>query len=93
MEVAHGGFDQLVFWVQLLVLVVSARVLGWVMLQIGFPRVIGELGAGVILGPSVFGRVWTEGYAWFRPESDLQDTALLVVRQYHNLSNIGPPLK
>ncbi len=79
MEVAHGGFDQLVFWVQLLALVVSARTLGWVMLQIGLPRVIGELGAGVILGPSVFGRVWADGYAWFRPESDLQDTALMVV--------------
>ncbi len=79
MEVAHGGFDQLVFWVQLLVLVVGARLLGWVMVQIGFPRVIGELGAGVILGPSVFGRVWADGYAWFRPESDPQDTALMVV--------------
>ena len=75
----HGNFDQLVFWVQLLSLVAGARLLGWLMLQIGMPRVIGELGAGVILGPSVFGLLWEDGYHWFRPDSDIQDTALMVL--------------
>ncbi len=56
-----------------------ARILGWVMVQIGMPRVIGELGAGVILGPSVFGRVWPEGFDWFLPGSEVQNTAIQVV--------------
>lgn len=49
--------DLLVFWTQLLVLVVVARGLGHVMRRIGLPSVIGHLGAGVILGPSVFGQL------------------------------------
>ena len=78
-DLAHAEYDLLVFWVQLLALVVGARTLGWVMLQVGMPRVIGELGAGVILGPSVFGKFWPEQFAWFLPAGGEQAAALLTV--------------
>ena len=78
-DLAHAEYDLLVFWVQLLALVVGARTLGWVMVQLGLPRVIGELGAGVILGPTVFGHYWPEQFAWFLPSGGEQAAALLTV--------------
>ena len=78
-DLAHAEYDLLVFWVQLLALVVGARALGWVMLQLGLPRVIGELGAGVMLGPSLFGHFWPEQFEWFLPAGSEQAAALLTV--------------
>lgn len=78
-DLAHAEYDLLVFWVQLLALVVGARTLGWVMVQLGLPRVIGELGAGVVLGPTVFGHYWPEQFAWFLPAGGEQAAALLTV--------------
>ncbi len=48
--------EVLVFLVQLILLVGIARLFGWVMKSIGQPPVVGELLAGVLLGPTVFGR-------------------------------------
>ena len=78
-DLAHAEYDLLVFWVQLLALVVGARTLGWVMVQLGLPRVIGELGAGVILGPSLFGHYFPEQFEWFLPAGGEQAAALLTV--------------
>ncbi len=47
----------LVFLIQLALLVGVARVLGGVMKMINQPPVVGELIAGVLLGPSVFGTI------------------------------------
>lgn len=54
----------LVFLVQLLLLVGLARLLGGLMKSLGQPSVVGELVAGVILGPSVFGALFPEQHAW-----------------------------
>lgn len=75
----------LVFWTQLLVLFGIARLLGYLLGRVGLPTVIGHLGAGVLLGPSVFARVWPDGFHWFLPEGDpehggaIQSGALLAV--------------
>ena len=71
--------ELLVFWVQLFVILVFARALGWMMRKIGLPGVIGELGAGLLLGPSVFGTAWPEGFNWFLNEGheEVQSAALL----------------
>jgi len=73
--------ELLVFWVQLFVIMVFARSLGWMMRKIGLPGVIGELGAGLLLGPSVFGTVWPDGFNWFLNEGheEVQSAALLGV--------------
>src|SRR5436853_839240 len=57
----------LVFWVQLLVLVVTARLLGVAARRFGQPAVIGELAAGVLLGPSVFGALFPGAAGWLFP--------------------------
>jgi Kef-type K+ transport system membrane component KefB len=41
----------LIFWVQFVVLVLVARLLGALMNRIGQPAVVGELAAGLVLGP------------------------------------------
>ncbi|MCY4174954.1 MAG: cation:proton antiporter [Acidimicrobiaceae bacterium] len=69
----------LVFWTQLLVLVAAARALGYVTRRVGLPSVIGQLAAGVILGPSVFGAVWPGGFEWFIPEEVISSGALFAV--------------
>jgi Kef-type K+ transport system membrane component KefB/nucleotide-binding universal stress UspA family protein len=56
--------EVLVFLVQLLLLVGMARLLGWVMKSIGQPAVVGELLAGVLLGPTVFARIAPDAYQW-----------------------------
>ncbi|HEX6946619.1 MAG TPA: cation:proton antiporter [Acidimicrobiia bacterium] len=50
----------LAFLVQLLLLVGVARAFGWLFRRAGQPAVVGELVAGVLLGPSVLGRVAPE---------------------------------
>jgi K+:H+ antiporter len=69
----------LVFWTQLLVLVATARMCGALMRRINLPSVIGQLAAGVILGPSIFGRVWAGGFEWFLPEDEISSGALFAV--------------
>jgi Kef-type K+ transport system membrane component KefB/nucleotide-binding universal stress UspA family protein len=57
----------LVFWAQLLVLVLAARGLGALARRWGQPAVVGELAAGVLLGPSVLGALAPGLWAWLFP--------------------------
>ena len=61
--------DLLVLWTELALLLFAARGLGALVNRIGQPAVAGELAAGLLLGPSVFGHVWPQGFAWVFPHS------------------------
>ena len=37
-------------------ILLAARAFGWIFQRIGQPRVVGEMTAGIVLGPSFFGR-------------------------------------
>ena len=52
---AHKGPSEWVFITQLVILMIVGRLLGETMLRIGQPAVMGQLIAGLILGPSLFG--------------------------------------
>lgn len=67
----------LVFWCQILIVLVLARTGGYLMRLVGQPRVIGELLAGVLIGPSVFGQLWDDGFDWLFPPSQRQAGLLL----------------
>ncbi len=56
--------EVLVFLVQLALLVGVARILGWMAKSINQPPVVGELLAGVLLGPTLFGRFAPESFEW-----------------------------
>jgi Kef-type K+ transport system membrane component KefB len=77
--VSPSEHDLLVLWVQLPLLLLVAWSLGQLMRRIGQPAVIGELGAGLLLGPSVFGRLWPAGFSWVFPGDALQSAMLLTV--------------
>jgi len=62
----------LLFWAQLFVLLVAARSLGALARRLGQPQVIGELAAGLLLGPSVLGRVAPVLSAWLFPPDPVQ---------------------
>jgi K+:H+ antiporter len=66
----------LLFWLQLLALLLTARALGGAMRAIGQPAVIGELAAGLLLGPSVLGHVAPDFHAWLFPADPLQRALL-----------------
>ena len=69
----------LVFWVALLVILVTARLLGALMQRIGQPAVVGELAAGLVLGPSLLGRVAPDITDWLFPDDDVQTAMLFTV--------------
>ena len=71
--------ELLLFWLQLLVLLAAARLLGGGMRRIGQPAVVGELAAGLLLGPSVLGWAAPGAHAWLFPSDPLQEGLLLAV--------------
>ncbi|MCP4087770.1 MAG: cation:proton antiporter [Actinomycetia bacterium] len=76
--VSPSHHELLVFWVQLLVLFTGARSLGWVARKLGQPAVVGHLLAGLVLGPSVFGKLWPGGFEWFLPPDDKVQSGMLL---------------
>jgi Kef-type K+ transport system membrane component KefB len=62
--------DLAVTLVQLIVIVLSGRALGTLLRRFGQPRVVGEVTAGILLGPSAFGALFPATFARiFPPES------------------------
>ena len=49
-----------IFFAQVMLLIVVGRLLGELIQRLGQPAVIGQLLAGIILGPSVFGALWPQ---------------------------------
>ncbi|MET9499915.1 cation:proton antiporter [Streptomyces sp. NPDC006552] len=58
----------LVFLLQLALLLVLALALGQLAARFGLPAIVGELLAGVVVGPSVLSHVWPAGADWLLPK-------------------------
>lgn len=69
----------LVFWAQFTVLLAVARGMGYLFRKVGQPAVVGELGAGLLIGPSVFARVLPEQAEWLFPGSAVESAPILTV--------------
>ena len=59
-ESAQQEPSEAIFIAEIVLLLLFGRVLGEVMQRVGQPAVMGQLIAGVVLGPSVFGALWPE---------------------------------
>jgi hypothetical protein len=57
---ATTGPSEALFIAQIVLLLLVGRLLGEVMQRVGQSAVMGQLLAGVILGPSVFGALWPD---------------------------------
>src|SRR5580692_5935312 len=64
--------DVLVFLLSLAVLLSCARVFGEVARRMGLPLVFGELASGIVLGPTLFGRVAPGAQQWLFPSGTPQ---------------------
>lgn len=74
-----GHHQLLLVLLELSLLLLVSRGLGEVMRRINFPPVVGELLAGVLLGPSLFGLLFPSLQAQIFPESQQQSDLLSVV--------------
>src|SRR5438094_7817282 len=58
------------FFLQMFVILAVCRVVGTLARRIGQPQVVGEMIAGVLMGPSLFGWLWSDlQKALFPPDS------------------------
>ncbi|HEY7596948.1 MAG TPA: cation:proton antiporter [Actinophytocola sp.] len=59
------------------VVVAACKAAGWVLRRIGQPPVVGEIAAGILLGPSVLGAVWPAGASGLLPADILPQLNVL----------------
>ncbi len=79
---ASGGRpSEAVFIVQIVLLLVFGRLLGEAMQRIGHPAVMGQILAGILLGPSVFGAISPELQQALFPETPNQKSMIDAVSQ------------
>jgi Kef-type K+ transport system membrane component KefB/nucleotide-binding universal stress UspA family protein len=57
-DTAPRGPSEVIFLVQIIALLVCGRLMGELMQRIGQPAVMGQLIAGILLGPSALGALW-----------------------------------
>ncbi|MDH6311851.1 Kef-type K+ transport system membrane component KefB [Parabacteroides sp. PFB2-10] len=62
---------------QIIVILLACRLFGWLFKLIGQPTVIGEILAGIILGPSILGHWFPEINGFLFPEESLANITLL----------------
>jgi Kef-type K+ transport system membrane component KefB/nucleotide-binding universal stress UspA family protein len=80
-EAAKGPSD-VIFLAQLIVLMVVGRVLGELMQQVGQPSVMGQLIAGILLGPSVLGWLLPDIQQAIFPKSPEQKAMIDGISQF-----------
>ncbi|MDA9433163.1 potassium transporter [Bradyrhizobium sp. CCBAU 51627] len=71
-----AGPSEFLLVTQIVLLIAMGRGLGEIMQRIGQPSVIGELLAGILLGPSLFGWLWPEAQATIFPKAPEQKAML-----------------
>lgn len=67
-----GAASEALFLIQIVVLVVAGRLLGEAMVRIGQPSIMGQIIAGILLGPSFFGALMPEWQAMLFPPLETQ---------------------
>jgi Kef-type K+ transport system membrane component KefB len=73
------GSPETLFIAQIVLLLLVGRLLGEAMQRIGQPAVMGQLIAGVALGPSVFGAIWPQAQHAIFPSGPEQKAMLEAV--------------
>src|SRR5258708_5839728 len=73
----HGTSVILTLFVQVALIVALSRLLGWIFSRFHQPQVMGEMIAGIVLGPSLLGWVAPDAWHRFFPADSLQILAIL----------------
>lgn len=69
----------LLFLIQVSLLLLLGRVLGQLSRRFGQPAVVGEIAAGVVLGPSVLGQIAPDAFNWLFPVDAVQSGLLFAI--------------
>jgi len=64
-------------FIQILIIIAASRVMARASVRLGFPEVIGEMAAGILLGPSLFGLLAPEAFSFVFPANSLGTLKLL----------------
>jgi len=64
-------------FLQLLVIIAVSRLTGWIFVRLGQPSVVGEMAAGILLGPSLFGLLTPGLFAAVFPADSMAALKLL----------------
>ncbi|MDU1891662.1 MAG: cation:proton antiporter [Dysgonomonas sp.] len=62
---------------QIIVIIIVARIFGWMFKKIGQPMVIGEILAGIVLGPSLLGMYFPDVSSFLFPANSLGNLSIL----------------
>jgi hypothetical protein len=62
---------------QIIPIILTARLFGWICMKIGQPSVIGEIIAGIILGPSLLGLYFPDFFTTLFPKESLGNLQFL----------------
>lgn len=73
--------SETIFIAQIVALLVTGRLLGELMQRWGQPAIMGQLLAGVLLGPSVFGALWPAGQQTLFPQANSQPVMIDAISQ------------
>ncbi|MSQ00439.1 MAG: cation/H(+) antiporter [Myxococcales bacterium] len=74
----HGGLSPIALLLaQVAVVLLASRVLARAVRYLGQPTVIGEVLAGIVLGPSLLGHFWPDAMGMLFPQASLGGLALL----------------
>lgn len=73
MSALHENLDSPLghLFLQLLVIIVAARIVGKLFVALGQPSVVGEMAAGILLGPSLFGLLTPDAFHFVFPATSL----------------------
>jgi Kef-type K+ transport system membrane component KefB/nucleotide-binding universal stress UspA family protein len=82
-QVNTASSSEIVLVAELVTLILLGRLLGEAMQRLGQPSVMGELLAGILLGPSVLGHIWPDLQHWLFPAAKEQKAML------DGISNFG----
>jgi len=77
-----AGGSEAVLVGEIVLLIVAGRLLGEIMLRLGQPAVMGQLIAGILLGPSVLGLLWPDAQHFIFPASPEQKAMLDGIAQF-----------
>jgi Kef-type K+ transport system membrane component KefB/nucleotide-binding universal stress UspA family protein len=81
-DTPRGGPSDFIFLAELVVLILVGRLLGEAMQRIGQPSIMGQLLAGILLGPSLFGWLWPDAQHWLFPAAKEQKSMIEAISQF-----------
>jgi Kef-type K+ transport system membrane component KefB len=81
-DAAGARASEAIFLTQLIVLMLVGRLLGEAVSRVGQPSVMGQLLAGILLGPSVLGLIWPDFQHALFPASNEQKAMIDAISQF-----------